>query len=273
MSGCKMRWAAVFVMGGLAHSATAQLGDFTTWTLLEDPPHPLMDGSVTVGAATLTAGDGMIPAATDIGYASVDEATVATSAAGHYFDKDADLSAAIDFDLSFLGSPEGGIAVGFGVGEDADGANSAGIVSLVEFGTLLGDQGTIAQAGRVGNADAGSAPIAVFTTITSGSLFVAYTAATGTVDVGIAPTTGATSATITGSLPSIQNGWNEQDLLLSFFLRSDGGLGGPWSAGEATAVFSNLRVLDGEAIAVPEPSGLTLLAMVAGGLLLRRRLG
>ncbi len=267
-------WTRTMVLGiaavGTSVSATAQITDLSQWTLLEDPPDALLNAAATPTQATLTAGNGAISTGTDIGFASVNGPDVANSTAGYYFDPGSDFRVAIDYDLSFASAPAaaGTLAVGFGVGEDVAGNDSAGPVSVRSFGGTFA--GGVLAAGRNDNNAAGSGFLS-FTPVTTGSFLVAYTAATGTLVAGYSPTPGDGMAANTFTFTGLQNVWDDQGLLVSFFLRSDSTLGPTWSAGNATAVFSNFRVLDGQAIAVPEPTSAMLLGAAAGMGLLRRR--
>ena len=259
----------------LSVSASAQITDLTNWTLIEDPPNTLMNASVTPGAATLTAGNGTIPIATDIGYASINGEDVANSTAGFYFDPGSDFVAAVDYDLSFADTPQaaGGLAVGVGLGEDIDGTDSAGFTALIQK-TGANTLGSLVTAARTDNDSAGET-ILSFTPIATGSMFVAYAANTGSVTASFSPLpgintpgSGAAATTFIG----LQNNWDDEGLILSFFLRSQNLSGNPtWTAGDATAVFSNLRVISGTPVAVPEPTSAAILLASSAGLMLRRR--
>ncbi|MBB6431557.1 PEP-CTERM sorting domain-containing protein [Algisphaera agarilytica] len=275
MKSKRIRKAMTLALGLSASAASAQITDLTTWSLVEDPSHPLMNGSVTTGAATLTAGNGVIPIATDIGYASVNGQDVATSTSGFYFDPGSDFVAAVDYDLSFASSPmpSGGLAVGFGVGEDIDGTDSAGFTALIQkSGTST--FGSLVTAARTDDNPAGGT-ILSFTPIATGSMFVAYVASTGSITASFSATPGTNtpgSGAAASTFIGLQNNWDNQGLLLSFFLRSQNLSGQPaWTAGDATAVFSNLRVLSGTPIEVPEPTTAMLLVAAGAGLLRRRR--
>jgi hypothetical protein len=104
----------------------------------------------------------------------------------------------------------------------------------------------------------------------AGSLFAAYNAATGDVTLGFG-TVGAASPSSTATYTGIQNSWDNELLLASFFLRSDNFLGQSWTSGNATATFSNFRVLAGTPIAVPEPNALVLFAIGMLAFVRRRR--
>jgi hypothetical protein len=98
-----------------------------------------------------------------------------------------------------------------------------------------------------------------------GTLFAAYDSDTGDVTLGASRTQGAASPSGNATFSGIQRRWDPGDLLASFFLRSDGALGTPWQGGEATAVFSNLRVLAGTPTEiVPVPGSLALMALGLG---------
>lgn len=267
-------FAGLVLAAALAGPAAAQFDDFTAWSLIEDPAHPQFNASATTAAATLTAGNGPIPAGTDIGYASVDGQAAATSTSGFVFSPDSDFLIGIDFDLSFANAPaaSGSLGVGFGIGEDIDGTNSAGVAVLSSNGASSGPAAAAARTNDVNltpQVMSLSAPVA-------GSMFVSFEQATGNVTVGLAPTLGATFAdanTLKATYAGIQQTWAGDDLLASFFLRSDTApIFAPdaWAGGDATAVFSNLRVLEGTALAVPEPTSVWVLLGLAAGLVGRR---
>ena len=69
-------------------------------------------------------------------------------------------------------------------------------------------------------------------------------------------------------MAALQNGWADEYLIPSIFIRSeDYGVGIPYSTtGEGEAVFSNFEILEGDAVrAVPEPS---TYAAIFGGIAL-----
>lgn len=252
-------------LGASAFPAAADITDFTNWTQVQDPPNANFTGSTTMSAATLLAGNGPVPNATDIGYQSVNGVTPATSTAGYMFDYTQSFSVAIDYSISFANNPNGFLSLGFGIGEDGLGMNSAGMVMVTQNGSPFG---TFAGAARANDADAGSF-ITILPSTLSGSLFVSYDAVTGTITGGASQTPGAGSSSASGSFNMLQDQWNDENLLTSFFIRS--GPLSPWAGGNAEAVFSNFRVLEGQPTALPGPSALALMAIVIG--MPRRRRG
>ncbi|MEM9586609.1 MAG: hypothetical protein AAGA03_04955 [Planctomycetota bacterium] len=242
----------------------AAVADLDRWTLVQDPPHPGLTATATASAVTLSAGNVAIPSGTDIGFQGVNGQTAAVSTSGFAFDSASDVSVAIDYEWFFSGSPVGVLGLGFGIGEDRDGMNSAGVALLTSSGVPALSFG----ASRV--ADATQAPLPFSFSSLSGTLFVDYYAANGDVFVGAAPTPSASAPTTGATLIGIQNSWNDQDLLVSFFVRSDQILpGSNWQGGQADATFSNFRVFEGTVTAVPEPIAMPLIAL--SGLLAARR--
>lgn len=242
-----------------AATATGQITHLDRWFLVEDPPNANLNASIggagAGSAATLTAADAPIPAGTDIGYQSIQGLRAEDSSAGYVFDPAADFSVAIDYEVTFSENGAGtglGLGLGFGIGEDGDGTNSAGIAMLrtrVEFGpglstTVLGIAGVariddVNQPQKlIGAADNNAA--------NDGSLFIRYTASTGDISVGHSETPGALAAGASAAFPGIQKQWAGRDLIVSFFLRSEG-----WTGGGATAVFRNPRVLGGTPREIP----------------------
>ncbi|MEL6108080.1 MAG: PEP-CTERM sorting domain-containing protein [Planctomycetota bacterium] len=246
--------------------ANAAITDFSTWTLVEDPPNANFSATQTAASATLSAG-GPIPAGVDIGFQSVNGTTVASSTGGYFFDPSTDFSIAIDYDWTF-NSGAGVLGLGFGIGEDSDGMNSAGVAMATSNGSPFL---TFGGAARVNDNDQAPLVLGTATSTLSGSLFVSYEAASGDVLLGAATTTGAASPTVAGTYSGIQNQWNNEALLASFFIRSDGPAGAQWLGGDADAVFSNFRVLSGSAVAIPEPSSSVALGLVGVWVLIRRR--
>ncbi len=248
--------------GLLAQGAAADITDFTNWTQVQDPANANFTGSSTMTNATLFADDGAVPLATDIGYQSVNGVTPATSTAGYMFDYTQSFSIAIDYALSFSNNPVGILSLGFGIGEDGLGMNSAGVVMVTQNGLPLG---TFAGAARAGDNDAGSFITGLPATL-SGSFFASYDAVTGTITAGASQTPGAAAPTATGSFNMLQDQWNDENLLASFFIRS--GPIVPWSGGNGEVVFSNFRMLDGQAIQIPAPASIVVFGLLGVG---RRR--
>jgi len=251
----------------------AQVTDLSKWTLVQDPPNAFLEAETffdgSSWATTLSAGDGTIPSGTDIGLKSVNGDGAADSSAGFVFSPDADFQVAIDYSLSFTGQGLN-MGFGFGVGERADGANSAGAAVARAEVTVppLGSQIVlgVAAAGRANDVNLDPKPLGSgFTSAaaTSGSLFVAYTAATGTITLGYRNTTGAATPQKEQSFDNLQQSWSGDDLVVSFFLRSDNG---GWSGDTWQTVFSNLRVLSGTPKTLPPR--ITSVARSGGQLLL-----
>ncbi|MEO1527402.1 MAG: hypothetical protein AAFX06_18385 [Planctomycetota bacterium] len=262
-----MRTLFGFVLPWIVCSvANAAITDLSTWTLVEDPPNANFSAAQTAVNATLSAA-GPVPAGVDIGFQSVSGDTVSNSTAGHYFDTNSDFSIAIDYDWTF-NSASGFLGLGFGIGEDSDGMNSAGVAMATSNGSPFL---TFGGAARVNDADQAPLVLGATTSSLSGSLFVSYEAASGDILLGAATSTGAAAPTVTGTYSGIQNQWNDEALLASFFIRSDGPAGGQWLGGDADAVFSNFRILSGSAVAVPEPSAVGVIALFGTTLAMRRR--
>ncbi len=250
----------------------ANITDFFEWTQVADPPHPGMTGLINdATTATLTATPippDVIPAGTDIGYQSVDGQDVASSTNGFYFSPAEDFQLAVDYDVTSTGSV-GFAGIGFGIGEDRDGMDSAGMGLAINNGTATG----FAGAARIG--DATQSPLLFGAAATlSGRMFVGYDSATGDITVGINATPGAATATESQTFAGIQQNWNDAPLLASFFLRSDQVLiFNPLSAGTLDAVFSNFEVLSGTPLQVPEPASAALMLLVVSTAVTCRRRG
>jgi hypothetical protein len=241
--------------------AAAQITDFNTWTLVEDPADPNMSAAIdSASQATLTA-TGPVANAVDIGYQSVNGTTAAASTSGFAFDPTTSFSIAVDYDLSFT-STVGGTGIGLGIGEDGAGANSAGVA----IGNIASLPAAAAAVARADNQPAAQTPFAALPAAV-GSLHVAFDGLAKTITVGLGSTGANSPDAPAPTLPaSVYNLWNtdaDDDLLLaSFFLRSDDT--DPFSAalttGSVAAVFSDFRVTSGTAVAVPEPATALLLA-------------
>lgn len=243
----------------VATSATAEITDFSSWTLVEDPPNAQLTFTRSATMITLSALDGAIPSGTDIGFQTVNGATPAQSTQGNFFSPDSDFTIAIDYDWAFGNDASGFLGLGFGIGEDVDGMNSAGVAMITSDGSAFMRFGGAARV-----ADQDQLPIVLDPSTLSGSMFVEYEASSGDVTVGASPVMGAAAPTTFGTFLGIQNNWGGTDLLASFFVRSDGPTpGSGWSGGTADAVFSNFRVLNGTATSVPEPSTWVMLALTS----------
>ncbi|MCR9291493.1 MAG: PEP-CTERM sorting domain-containing protein [bacterium] len=250
-----------FSLGGV--KADFNFSDFTQWSPVADPPNGNFSSAASTSMATLSAADAAIPAGVDIGFQSVDGPTVAQSSRGFKFDPQSDFSLAIDYSFSFSNNPVGLLGIGFGIGEDGTGQNSAGVA----LATLNGSPYLFfGGAARVNDNEQLLPLLPLTAATTQGTLFVSYQASSGNVQVGASGITNANAPQTSGVFAAIQNQWQGEDLLASFFLRSESQNGLPaWQGGgTADAVFSNFRILSGNAIAVPEPSGMLAvgLAMV-----------
>ena len=259
----RISWIAILALlivnGGRPSAAGATLGidDFNSWTQVQDPPHAGLTGNVdNANQATLLA-TGAVPATVDIGYQSVAGSDVASSSQGNYFSINQDFQVAVDFDVTAVNSA-GLAAIGFGIGEDRDGMNSAGVALAINSGNPLAFSG----GARINDV---TQPLKLFgpTATNSGRFFVRYDSATGDIVYGVNTAKGSASPTDTGTFSGLQNDWNDANLLVSFFLRSDSFIFPPLSAGTVEAVFSNFEVLQGTPIAiVPEPTTATLALLV-----------
>ena len=271
--------AAVAVLTAFATQASAaSITDLTTWALLEDPPHPGMTAFVSGPTSAMLDASGPVPSGTDIGYASVNGADVASSTSGYYFDPASDFAVAIDFDI-VTRSTTGAGGIGFGIGEDTNGTDSAG----VGLGFIDGVPISFSTAGRVGNADE---PLQLFSTgpdasstvggavmDADGRFFVEYDASSGDVIVGVSTTPGAATPDETKTLTGIATQWDDEPLLVSFFSRSQSVLVVPGiQSGLIRTTFSDVTVLSGTPIpAVPEPTSLALVTGLAALVTLSRR--
>ncbi len=247
------------VIGLTGGPAAADITDFTAWYLVQDPPDSNFTATVTPTQATLLAGAGAVPVGTDIGLTTIDGDTPADSTAGFVFDPGASFTVAIDYDLSFV-SASGALGLGFGVGEDVDGMNSAGIA----FVTLNGAPFlTFAGAARINDVTQPIQDTGLAASLT-GSLFIEYDAISGSLILGASHTPGANTPTATTTFGGLQNQWNGSALIASFFIRSTSiPVLAPngWLGGDATAIFTNFRVLDGspQTISLPVvPDALTV---------------
>lgn len=253
-----------------ASSASAAITDFNSWTKVGDPSHAGLEGVVnSVSVVTLSA-TGAIPSAYDVGFQSVDGASVSSAATGHYFSASDDFTIAVDFALSSLESKGAG-GIGFGIGEDGAGANSAG----VGVGFLDGTPLAVSGAARVNDANQPFVLLDGAAVTDSGRLFIEYRSLSGDLVFGISATQGSAAPDYFDTLAGIQNLWNEEDLLVSIFLRSEQvSIFPALSAGTVEAVFSDFSVLEGmpRIAAVPLPAAFWLMGTALVGLgLIRRR--
>lgn len=256
-------------------SVSADITNFTDWTLNEDPPNANFSAQVNPDSvATLTVTGAPNISTVDIGYQSVDGNTVDLSNQGYYFDPSADFALGIDFSLGLSNSPNGGFSIGFGIGEDGLGANSVGaVVASQSLGITVS---ALAAAGRTN--DVTFSQLFSATNLFSGSFLISYQESSGNISVGIGAA-GSNIATEEITFSGLQNDWGliggDQGLIVSFFARGgNDGLGTNFSSGTATGVFSNLRVISGDPTAVPEPAlfaPLIALAAIAGVWFRRRK--
>ena len=165
----------------------AAIVDFTTWTPVADPADPNFTSSATVSSASIQVANGSIPVGTDIGFQSVDGVTLGSSTSGSYFDPSNNFTIAIDYNLDFGAGAQGFLGLGFGIGEDGDGMNSAGVGMATFNGAPFLSFG---GAARINDQDQSPLLLSLSSTLT-GSLFVQYDASSGDVTVGAASTQGA----------------------------------------------------------------------------------
>lgn len=273
-----IRYLALALIAGHVSAAivsATEISDLREWSLVQDPivdgPAGVLAGSVAMDGTTVTlTATGEIPDFADIGYQSVDGQDVASSTTGFSFSPNEDFQVAIDFMLDFNQSVGGG-AIGFGIGEDADGTDSAGAVLTFNDGA----PSTALAAARANDIPVLTLPIVPILLLNpivlpnSGRMFIEYDSASGTVVAGLSTTMGATEPDFTSPIASVQNQWDDEELLVSFFLRSQPFVDGSdpsLTSGGVTATFSNLQDLS-----IPEPSGAVLLALVSTSALSRRR--
>lgn len=250
----------VALVGSLLMSAgvaRAAITDFTSWRKVTDPSTPYMTSSVdSASQITVSVADHAIGGYTDLGYQSVDGNTAASSTnPENAFSPAASFHLAIDYNVSLVNAL-GGLAIGFGIGEDINGANSGGVVFFMPNGTPVGspEDPVFFMAGRINDNNVWPQSVLQAEQLT-GSMFVSYDAATGNITGGIG-NAGGSAPLYTATLAGIQNSWTDALLFPAFFVRSESFLTGQgWTSGTASIVFSNFRVLP-----VPEPSSLTLLA-------------
>lgn len=235
----------------LTTPAFSGISHLDRWFGVEDPPNANLDasrtGSGSATTVTLTAANAAIPSGTDIGFQSFNGNTAADSTAGYAFDPGSDFTVAIDYSITYGGSNPLNLGIGFGIGEDGNGENSAGVAlgrGLVSGFPAIGIVGTA----RIDDVTQPTAPLGgiPFGTTDDGSFFVTYTAATGTIRVGRSAAPGAGVPELVHDFVGMQNSWNDRDLIVSFFMRSEG-----WTGGTASATFDNLRVIHGTPKGIP----------------------
>lgn len=263
-----MVWLALTSTPGFAASFT----NFTDWTSFDDPPNANFSSSSTSTSATFNAANGPIPTGTDIGFASIDENTAATSTQGFVFSTTSSFTLAVSYNL-ILNAAVGNIGLGFGIGEDVTGMNSAG-VAFQSADTGFGRFNGVAGAARVNDVGIGGTPALASFVDANGTMFLTYDGTNGNITLGWADAVDSLSAsvpdiTFTGS--TVSDNWNNEPLLVSIFMRSDATGGSAWTSGTAEGVFSNLRVISGSPIVVPEPSSALLASLGLGFLALRRQ--
>ncbi|MCG6936776.1 MAG: VPLPA-CTERM sorting domain-containing protein [Gammaproteobacteria bacterium] len=243
--------------------SASSIDDFNSWTQVQDPPHTGMTGSIdNLTQATLTA-IGPVPAGTDIGYQSVNGNNVASSSYGSYFSASQDFHIAVDFALTSL-SPTGFAAIGFGVGEDSAGTNSAGALLAI----LNGGAPVFSGGARINDISQTQVlPVPGLTT--SGRFFVHYDSLSGDISYGVNATPGSAAPSYSGTFSGLQHSWNGDHLLASFFLRSDDpAFFSALTSGTVSAVFSNFEVLEGTPVSiVPLPAAVWLFGFGLAGLI------
>jgi hypothetical protein len=275
------RLLAVTLSCAVLAPAQAHITDLTTWDLYKDASgattaqSDAMTGSATANLANLNfIGDVDIPAGFDIGYSSVNSNTVAGATSGYYFDASQNFTIRMHFSLDVV-SPAGFVGIGMGIGEDRAGVNSAGIGFGVGTGVV---NAAVFGAAATNNDTPITSAFALSETVDNeyfGSLTVSYDAASGDVTVGAAKFLGAPdplapTETFTFDGTTDLGAWAGDELLVSFFLRSDNPLiYNNWTGDLAEASFFDFTIVEGRVIQIPEPTSLALLGL--GGLAMIRR--
>lgn len=204
---------ALFWLGFAAPASAGLITDFQTWKQVEDPPHVNMTGGVVSSTEVSLTAIGPVPAGTDIGYQSINGNTVAGSSSGNYFLASQDFHIAVDFAVD-AGNSTGFAAIGFGIGEDGDGNNSAGPLLAFFDGTPLGFFG----GARTNNVDITPLPVPFGpSATTSGRFFLDYQSLSGNITIGVNTIPGSNLPTDTITFGALQTNWNNDSLLVSFF--------------------------------------------------------
>lgn len=243
---------AAFVVCSASLAPAASIEDLSTWSLVEDPADANASGTIdSPSQATLTMVDN-VPTGTDIGFQSVNGETVANSTAGYYFSSEESFSIAVDY--SVTPAPFNSIvAIGFGIGEDRQGMDSAGVALVTRSGSFT----RVTSAGRIDDINQLGGGFSAASQTGEGRFFVAYDATDQGLTMGFSPTQGVAVPSETLQLNGLATQWNNEPLLVSFFLRSQG-----LRSDQAEAVFSNFKVLSGSPIRVPEPTAAILAVCV-----------
>jgi len=267
-----------------APAAHGAISDLTTWDFYRDPDpgagalQDAMTGSAAPNLAQLNFINSVpVPPAYDIGFSSVNANTVGEATSGYYFSASQDFTVSMNFSLT-LTNLNGLVGLGFGIGQDRAGVNSAGIGFVAGIDGRLALYSYVAAARNDDNSLKQPINLIVDPDTQFAGLFtVSYEALTGDVTVAITPSTppvynytykffGATD------LPN----WTDDDLLVSFFLRSDINTLppiSPWSGESAEADFFDFTVVEGTPITVPEPTSLAIFSLGLLGISRRRRRG
>lgn len=271
LKSIKFGLLTILILSLSSIASAMTITDFSTWTLVEDPAHPGMSGTIDGPSQASLVRTGPIPNGTDIGFASVNGSTVAASSAGWYFSPTQDFRIAIDFSADVRSDSIGVGVFGFGIGEDASGANSAGVGLL----SLYDIQAGFLATGRTNDVDEAAQyfstePLLPGNTTRTGQavgrMFLNYDSSAGDVTLGVSNTVGAIQPDEIQTLIGIANGWSGRPLLVSFFLRSqEVPMVHPELREGATNVqVGPLVVLQGVPLAIPEPT--TSLLAILGAL-------
>lgn len=243
---------ALAIASSAALASAADIEDLTTWSLVEDPADANASGVIdSPNQATLAMVDS-VATGVDIGYQSVNGETVADSTDGYYFSPDASFALAVDY--TFTPAPFNSVAaIGFGIGEDRQGRDSAGVALLTRSGFFT----RVTAGGRIDDINQLGDGFSAASQTGEGRFFVAYDATDQGLTMGFSPTQGVAVPSETFQLNDLATQWSNEPLLVSFFLRSQS-----LRSDQVQAVFSNFEVLSGTPIRVPEPTAAILAACV-----------